>query len=711
MPAPPPSSAGLVLAVAMATACLSPAPNARGDVPAAADAAAAALGWADGDPPPPSPAVPAPVYRIGADDRLMIAVDGDASLSRSVLVRPDGFIALPLVGEIQASGLSPEELADRLKAALARFLVAPRVAVAVIRGPGDPSRQVRIAGAAARPQALPHRRGMRLADALIEVGGLSPEADGNAAILVRGSDRIPLALDDLLRAGDAAADLALLPGDIIIIPEGVFAGDWQRTFSLTVAGLATSNYPLDPHGSEDPALIASVTPEVTVAGKGARFEGALSAALSAQYVAVTDSGPRLVPAILATSETELVRDALYLDAALSVAELQLSTASATSAAAGNDVNRTLVQTYQVSPTAVARLGDVAFVQGRYVLAGVVASDRNDRRDRASADAEIADSLTNGVEVRISNPPQRIARLQWQGAGYGTFTRRFGDSDVTALGLTGSPRYSLTRRLSLVSIAGYSLLDAGSDRLSGPDVAAGFGYAPSPAFSLQAIGGWRLEAPQADVLLRWDPGPSTRLTASYTDSVGVGQASLVRSLSDLAYDGETRQFVDRRTQLPFAPQPSGVDIDNGLTRTQYAAATATHAFAGTTVGLVAYLGRQQPAPGTGRETGGGFVSDQTTWGVGSSVERPLDRQTTAKLGIAYAQTDQQDRQEQQAAGSGGRPGAVPGDFEDVVGSLDLVHRLADAVELAGGYRYQRRFARFTEDRFDEHVVFIAVTRRF
>jgi uncharacterized protein (PEP-CTERM system associated) len=316
-------------------------------------------------------------------------------------------------------------------------------------------------------------------------------------------------------------------------------------------------------------------------------------------------------------------------------------------------------------------------------------------------------LTNGIEVRVSSPPERLSRLQWQAAGYGTNTQRFGNSDVRTAGFTGSPRYSLTRNLSLVMSAGYSALDVGNEKLNGPDVAAGFEYDPTSSVKVQALGGWRLENPQADVLLRWDPGPRSRLTASYTDSVGVGQNTLADTLADLAYDPKTRQFIDQRTQLAFAPAPSGVDLENGLTRTQYAAVTFSHEFDVTKVSIRSYLARQKPADGSSarNSSGGDVVTDQTSWGVATGIERPLSRSTKLRVGMSYSQTDLNEDSTRRGSGR------ASDDFEDVIGSVDLSYALTDNVELGLGYRYQQRFAVEDKDSFEEHMVLVEVTRRF
>ena len=85
---------------------------------------------------------------------------------------------------------------------------------------------VRVIGAAATPKALPYRSGMTVLDAVIEVGGLTTFASGNSAMLIRTegstSRNYPLRLNDLIKGGDMAANMRLMPGDVIRIPERWF---------------------------------------------------------------------------------------------------------------------------------------------------------------------------------------------------------------------------------------------------------------------------------------------------------------------------------------------------------------------------------------------------------------------------------------------------------------------------------------------------------
>lgn len=165
------------------------------------------------------------VYQIGALDEISVVVWRNPDLSSTVTVRPDGRLSLPLAENIMAAGKRPEELSREIESALAKYIRDPVVTVLVTRAQGEASRQVRIIGEAARPQAVPYRQNMSLLDVMIQVGGLTDFADGNSAVLVRGSEngkQYAVRLKDLVRRGDISANVAMQPGDILIIPQSWF---------------------------------------------------------------------------------------------------------------------------------------------------------------------------------------------------------------------------------------------------------------------------------------------------------------------------------------------------------------------------------------------------------------------------------------------------------------------------------------------------------
>jgi len=167
-------------------------------------------------------------YVIGPLDQLTIHVWRNDELGAAVQVRPDGRITTPLVSDMPAVGKTPTMLAEDIRLQLSQYISEPLVTVIVNQFAGTFSQQVRVVGATEKPASLPFRANMTLLDAIIAVGGLSEFASGNRAKLIRfdrstGSQReYALRLGDLLKKGDSRANVMLVPGDVIIIPESMF---------------------------------------------------------------------------------------------------------------------------------------------------------------------------------------------------------------------------------------------------------------------------------------------------------------------------------------------------------------------------------------------------------------------------------------------------------------------------------------------------------
>ena len=177
---------------------------------------------------PPAPrAAAAPDYRyaIGPGDTLNILVWRSPELSMTVTVRPDGKITSPLVEDMVVIGKNPTQLARELEVALKKYIRDPIVTVVVQNYVGPTSEQIRVVGQATKPQALAYRQSMTLLDVMIAVGGITDFAAGNRAVLVRateGNKQYNVRLRDLLKRGDVSANVEMLPGDVIIIPESWF---------------------------------------------------------------------------------------------------------------------------------------------------------------------------------------------------------------------------------------------------------------------------------------------------------------------------------------------------------------------------------------------------------------------------------------------------------------------------------------------------------
>ncbi len=166
------------------------------------------------------------MYLIGPGDQLEIFVWRNPELSMSLPVRPDGRISMPLVEDMVAVGKSPTQLSRDIEVELSKYVKTPQVNIIVRGFVGTFGDQIRVVGKAVEPRALSYRGNMTLLDVMIEVGGLDVGAAGNRALIVRrfgGQSReIKVQINDLLNKGKMSANLEMMPGDILIIPESRF---------------------------------------------------------------------------------------------------------------------------------------------------------------------------------------------------------------------------------------------------------------------------------------------------------------------------------------------------------------------------------------------------------------------------------------------------------------------------------------------------------
>lgn len=177
---------------------------------------------------PPAPAKAAQPnynYQIGPGDNLSVSVWRHPELSTNVPVRPDGKVTTPLIEDLVAIGRTPADLSREIEDRLKKYVREPSVTVAVTNFVGNATEQVRVVGQAAKPAALNYKQNMTLLDVMILVGGITENAAGNRAILIRqteGNKQYSIRLRDLLKGGDVSANVEVLPGDVIMIPESYF---------------------------------------------------------------------------------------------------------------------------------------------------------------------------------------------------------------------------------------------------------------------------------------------------------------------------------------------------------------------------------------------------------------------------------------------------------------------------------------------------------
>jgi len=169
----------------------------------------------------------AALYYIGVDDVLQVNVWRNDDLSVTVPVRPDGKISVPLIGDVQAGGKVPMDVAEEVRKSLTKYIREPQVTVILteLRSHEFVSR-VRVTGAVESPVSLPYRQGMTVLDAVLQAGGLNEFASANSGKLYRKSsdktNKYSVYLKDILHSGELETNYELMPGDIISVPERLF---------------------------------------------------------------------------------------------------------------------------------------------------------------------------------------------------------------------------------------------------------------------------------------------------------------------------------------------------------------------------------------------------------------------------------------------------------------------------------------------------------
>lgn len=166
-------------------------------------------------------------YRIGVDDRLQITVWHNPELSVVVPVRPDGKISVPLIGDVEAGGNTPTQVAAIVKNKLTAYIRDPNVTVILteLRSHEFLSR-IRVTGAVRTPRSMPYRQGMTVLDVVLEAGGVNDfSSPGRTKLYRKGKNKteiFDIDLADILTKGKLDTNFELRPGDVVTVPERLF---------------------------------------------------------------------------------------------------------------------------------------------------------------------------------------------------------------------------------------------------------------------------------------------------------------------------------------------------------------------------------------------------------------------------------------------------------------------------------------------------------
>ena len=172
--------------------------------------------------PPAVPALPtaAPVdpktYIIGPEDILLVRVWRENELSGGVQVRPDGKITLPLIGELDAAGLTPEGLKAKIVEALSEFINKPEVLVSL---QSVQSKKYYIVGGVSRPGTFPLVVPITVLEALTNAGGFREFANTKKITILRGTKILKFNWNEVVKGKNMQQNVLIENGDYIVVPE------------------------------------------------------------------------------------------------------------------------------------------------------------------------------------------------------------------------------------------------------------------------------------------------------------------------------------------------------------------------------------------------------------------------------------------------------------------------------------------------------------
>jgi polysaccharide biosynthesis/export protein len=200
----------LILGLLVAFACANSAAIAA-DQAASRTAASANLT-------PAAPVAPPSDYIIGPDDLLTVVFWKERDLSAEVVVRPDGKISLPVLNDVQAVGLKPEELADVIEKAALKYVRDPQATVMVKQ---INSRKITVIGQVSKSGSFPLSTGMTVLQAIGEAGGFMEDANKSDVVIVRVENgvekRYKFNYNDVVKGKNTQQNIRLVPGDTILV--------------------------------------------------------------------------------------------------------------------------------------------------------------------------------------------------------------------------------------------------------------------------------------------------------------------------------------------------------------------------------------------------------------------------------------------------------------------------------------------------------------
>ncbi|GAB4571665.1 MAG: hypothetical protein Tsb008_03050 [Rhodothalassiaceae bacterium] len=627
------------------------------------------------------------VYRIGPEDRLKVTVRNEPELSGEFRVRPDGYFTMLLVGDIPADRRRPEDLAAEITAALARYIRDPSVTVEVIEAHGTFEDRIRFIGKGVPPQTIAYRDGMTALDALAEIGGLPPTAAANRVTLLRESERRRVRMGDI--ASRAANNIALEPGDILIVPESFLAGTRIFEPSITVAETWTDNINFRQGDLKEDSYISEIIPAFRLEYDTARLNALLDSTVRLQYRTNVEDEIRINPNIRGTSTTEIVEDLIFGDLDAAINRTVIDNRRSGSSNPANSNNTQLLQTWSASPYLKSSFGSLANLEARWTSTATLVGSPPDEIALEPVPGLFSnplrnDSFTHTASFRLTDATQR-SRLTWQLYGQWRWIEIRNQADSRRREIILSPEYAVTPEFFLIAEVGYQNFEGAFSR-----------NVDDPLY----VGGFRWQ-PDDDVLISARAGQRDGRTAYFANiQLPFGRYILFNASASTSTQFDVERLAGSiRNPDPGTPDglPPGGDgiLRDTPTRNTTIGATLSASIGNTTYSL---NGRYQKVePGITN-----VASDQETLRISASFRQVFARYFAFDASGYYTQ-----RKFRQTLVDGG----IPRQDDDFGANAGLSYNGFGPFSVRIGYNYTERDSTIDLADFSENSVTLSVTHRF
>jgi len=457
------------------------------------------------------------------------------------------------------------------------------------------------------------------------------------------------------------------------------AGNLDVKASLEARQSYSSNIDLETADQKQSALISEVVPGLTVRSEAPRLTGALDVFPILRYQSAGDAkGYDLAGDLAGFGTLEALERVLFVDAQASVSQQVLDNRDVASTGNENDVI-----TYRLSPYLRHRFGGAAQGEARYLLGQVKILDPADSAGNVAA----SDTTTQSLRLSLESPNQS-SRLKWSVFALALEEARSDDNDVSRREAGGEAEYAISRAIGVIVGAGYQKFDDGvtANEVDDPTWKAGIRLTPGPRTEFRATFGERDGGSNLAADFSYKFSSRTKFVANYSKVLETSQERLGRTLANINTADESKDLIDKDTELAFNPDPSPFSINDQTTETETLRLGLNGVRGRNAFSINGSWSRQEVRP---------QGATDTIIPVSASFTRRLSPHSTLDLTLAYERSDFDD-------------GQLDNEYSAAAG---LTYRLSRNLQAESTYSYRLQESNVATSEFKEHRLLIGLKKNF